>query len=147
MIIMKYEIETRISYMIFSEDTTYLNNKDSSNFLIYSPKFNVQTDYPFTFSTHLSIGLISPKEELEKLTIIITNENNDILETIEVGKIILDRTAIPDNHVFSGNFTMESEDELVIEQPGSLKANVLFDNDTVLGETYVLFREMGEKNE
>ncbi|WP_105599177.1 MULTISPECIES: hypothetical protein [unclassified Paenibacillus] len=139
---MEQEFYTRASYLIFSEDTTYLKAKDKSNFMIFSPKISSRVNLPCKFKFHLSMGLISPKEELNGLEIRIYDPYNDILDVIEVGKLILEQTDLPDDTVFSGNFSIHTDEGIDLNTEGFVRAELLF-NETVLSEATTLVREEG----
>ncbi|MCF2719330.1 hypothetical protein LWE69_20020 [Paenibacillus sp. UKAQ_18] len=142
---MKHEIRTQISYILFSESTTNLKAKGRSNFLIFEPYVRKTVSFPYKFSFYLTVGIMTPKTEIEDLYIKVFDPMMKELTQIPLGKMIEDQYSVPSDLVFTGNFSLYTEKGIDIEMPGLITI-VVFYQDTPLAESRILFDEV-EDNE
>lgn len=140
---MEHEFLSKVSYVVFSEDTTHLKSSIESNFVIFSPIVIKKVNFPYKFKFHLTIGLISPRHEITDIIVNLTNVQNELIQSLALGEMIISKFDLPDEQAFIGSFSVYTDKGLDITDEGILKANVYY-KETVLAETKIIFAEVDE---
>ncbi|MGW8823373.1 hypothetical protein ACWGNU_14730 [Paenibacillus lautus] len=118
-------INTKIFYMIVSEDTADLKKDGVKSTLIFSPFIYREMPLPDKLLFVLSVGIeFDPNEEME---IKICSPKGEVISTIPVGELLRNAALNEENYEFSdiisGNFSIRlvERDGITIDQEGDYR--------------------------